>query len=74
MDPKGRAMILSLLMRLDEVSAPGLPEDVFMGLFLKCSECNYTMTKRVFHHHTCLTVNEVSFMDLTLDSDTEMEV
>ena len=31
MDPKGRATMLSLLMRLDEVSAPGLPEDVFVA-------------------------------------------
>ena len=76
MDPKGRATMLSLLMRLDEVSAPGLPEDVFVGLFIKCRKCNYTMMKRVFHHHTCLTANRTSnrlFVDLTLDSDSEME-
>jgi hypothetical protein len=76
-DPKKKASVLSLLMRLDEVSAPGLPEDLFADLFLKCRKCGYTMTKRVFHHHTCLAVHPASsqtFIDLTLDdSDSETE-
>lgn len=76
-DPKGKASILSLLMQLDEVSAPGLPENVFVNLFLKCRNCGYMMTKRVFHHHTCLEIHPASsqdLVDLTLDGkDSEME-
>ena len=73
---------MSLLMRLDDVSAPGLPENIFVNLFLKCRKCGYVMTKRVFHHHTCLEIHSPSnrdILDLTLDgtdseTDSEMEV
>jgi hypothetical protein len=77
-NPKGKVSILSLLMQLDEVSAPGLPENVFINLFLKCRKCDYIMTKCVFHHHTCLEAHPAArpnFIDLTLDEmDSEMEV
>ena len=77
-DPK-KATTFSLLTKLDEVFSPGLPENVFVGLFMRCRVCHYTMTKHAFPHHLCLGERLPSarrVIDLTLDdteSDTESD-
>jgi hypothetical protein len=44
----------SKLTKLDDVSSPGLPDHLFVSLFMQCRVCHYTMTKHVFRYHTCL--------------------
>ena len=46
--------MMDLLRQLDEIFLPGLPEDVFTGLFLQCRVCHDIMTKRIFKYHLCL--------------------
>jgi hypothetical protein len=45
--------MFSKLTKLDNVSFLGLPDHLFMGLFMQCRMCHYTMTKHVFWYHTC---------------------
>jgi hypothetical protein len=52
-DPKTTTTFAKLT-KLDDVSSPGLPDHLFVGLFMQCHVCHYTMTKRVFRYHTCL--------------------
>jgi hypothetical protein len=61
---------MDLLRQLDEIFSPGLPEAVFIGLFLQCRVCYDIMTKRVFKYHLCLGVKPTSRtpVDLALDN------
>ena len=43
----------SLLLQLDDVSQPGISEDVFNELFLRCRHCGYHMTRRAAIFHKC---------------------
>jgi hypothetical protein len=75
-DPKRKASTSTLLSQLNEVFSPGLPEHLFLGLFLQCRVCHYTMTKRVFHYHTCpgevKLLSDGAVVGLTVDdSDSE---
>jgi len=54
MDPLKRYTFLSLCMKLDDVSSPGLPEEIFADMFRQCRRCGYITTKDVFHHHACI--------------------
>ena len=69
-DPPKKPATIDLLRQLDEIFAPGLPEDMFISLFLQCRVCRYVMTKCVFNYHLCLGVKppaKHSIIDLTLD-------
>ena len=71
-DPK-KATTSSLLHKMDEIFAPGIPEKVFTALFMQCRVCHYTMTRRVFRYHVCMGkenshgINTV--IDLTMDDE-----
>jgi len=58
---------------MDEIFAPGIPEEVFIDLFMQCRVCHYTMTRRVFRYHACMgkerrhSANAV--IDLTVDDE-----
>lgn len=76
-DPPKKTTTMGLLRQLDEVFSPGLPEAVFISLFLQCRRCHDIMTKRVFKYHSCLGVKPLAncpAIDLALDdSGSEME-
>jgi hypothetical protein len=71
-DPPKKTTTMDLLRQLDEIFSPGLPEDVFTGLFLQCSVCHDIMTQRVFKYHLCLGFKPPSnglVRELMLDDD-----
>jgi len=39
--------------KLDCMDRPGLTENEFMGLFIKCDMCALITTHLMFHHHHC---------------------
>ena len=41
------------LMQLDDLAAPGVSEDVFQQLFVKCRHCRTYMTTRTTLFHEC---------------------
>ena len=43
----------SLLLQLDDVSQPGILEEVFNELFSRCRRCSYYMTRRATIFHKC---------------------
>jgi hypothetical protein len=71
--------MFSKLTKLDNVSSPGLLDHLFMGLFMQCHMCHYTMTKHVFWYHICLgemptagsPVIDLSAGDEALDMESE---
>jgi hypothetical protein len=69
-DPK-KQTVSSLLMKLNEVFSPGLPESIFLNIFTRCRSCNDIMTKRVFRYHTCFgkTPLPADLIDLILDTE-----
>ena len=54
----------AILMQLDDISEPGVSEDVFRMLFIKCRGCGMYMTRRTSLFHNCKTVN-IEVIDLT---------
>jgi hypothetical protein len=48
----GRRSVSNLLELLDSRVRPGVTEDEFGVLFVKC-ECGYILTKRAFKDHAC---------------------
>ena len=71
-DPK-KATTSSLLHKMDEIFAPGIPEQVFINLFMQCRVCSYTMTRRVFCYHACMGKEHKhitdTIIDLTMDDE-----
>jgi hypothetical protein len=69
-DPK-KQTVSSLLMKLNEVFSPGLPESIFLIIFMRCCSCNDIMTKRVFCYHTCFSKTPLpaDLIDLILDTE-----
>ena len=59
----------SLLLQLDDIKDPGVSEDIFQDLFLKCRKCRRHMTRRATIFHTCPAAetegNIVEVIDLT---------
>jgi hypothetical protein len=62
----------SLLLQLDEIKDPGISEEEFNELFLKCRKCGWHMTRRATVFHKCAAVSQdhampVEVIDLTND-------
>jgi hypothetical protein len=56
----------SLLLQLDDITTPGLTEDVFRELFVMCRKCRKYMTRNVTIFHKCEAIRrDVSVIDLT---------
>jgi hypothetical protein len=60
----------SLLLQLDEIKDPGISEEMFNELFLKCRKCRTHMTWRATVFHKCAAVSQdnavpVEVIDLT---------
>jgi hypothetical protein len=68
-NPPKMMTTMDFLRQLDEIFSPGLPEAVFISLFLQCRVCHDIMTKRVFQYHSCLGAKPPSRtpVDLALD-------
>lgn len=61
---ENRTNIMELLLRLDDIAAPGIPAPQFSSLFVAC-KCGLVTTERAFTFHTCLPPQVI---DLTEDS------
>jgi hypothetical protein len=48
----------SLLLQLDEITDPGVSEEVFNELFLKCRKCRRHMTRRAVIFHKCAAASQ----------------
>ena len=62
----------SLLLQLDDVRDPGLLEEAFQALFLKCRQCQIHMTRSSTIFHKCKptvqgAIVELEVIDLTND-------
>jgi hypothetical protein len=60
----------SLLLQLDEIKDPGLSEEVFYELIVKCRKCRRHMTRRATIFHNCGATSQenatpVEVIDLT---------
>ncbi|KIK74873.1 hypothetical protein PAXRUDRAFT_174432 [Paxillus rubicundulus Ve08.2h10] len=68
--------VFAMLMKLDDISQPGLTTRQLKALFTKCAECGLIMTRRTYEHHECnLDSERVEVIDLTgSDSDSDIEV
>jgi hypothetical protein len=58
-------------MKLNEVFSPGLPESIFLNIFMRCCLCNDIMAKCVFRYHTCFDKMPLlaDLIDLILDTE-----
>ena len=59
-----------LFRRLDCINRPGLTQEEFEGLLVKCQDCELIMTKRRVDLHECTGIamrTKVVFVDLTQD-------
>jgi hypothetical protein len=59
-------------MKLDEENRPGLPRAEFKGLWATCIECGFVTTRRVFKKHECPVAHQAVVIDLTGDTDSEV--
>lgn len=60
--------VLDHLLKLDSPVAPGLLQDEFRKLFVKC-HCGKVTTRRAFKAHICVIFRNVPVVDLTVDDD-----
>jgi hypothetical protein len=65
---KRKRAVLDELLVLDSLTAPGLPQSKFRGIFAKCG-CGWITTRRAFGNHECVKERTHSVIDLTSDSD-----
>ena len=62
----------SLLLQLDEIRDPGVSEEVFNELFLKCSKCRKHMTRRAVIFHNCAAASQDAVPMEVIDLTNEM--
>ena len=43
----------ALLVKLDSIVQPGVPQNTLSLLLVKCKKCGQVTTRRVFLYHTC---------------------
>ena len=68
--PKFTTTTLELLLKIDSVVEPGVPEDQFLQLFAVCHACRSYMTRRTTLFHDCTVDPDaanriVDFIDLS---------
>jgi hypothetical protein len=72
--PKFTTTTLELLLKIDSIMEPGVPEDQFLQLFAVCHACGNYMTRRTTLFHDCAVDPRIATRIVSLVDQSDPEV